>query len=296
MHSADLRRARGGFTLVELMVALLISSVIVAVVFQLLNSQTRFVAVQGGREEAQQNARGALEIVAGELRGAFPAGLVAGDAQSLTFMQPRLWGIVCGGAASTVDLLVPVTGAVDQLVDGAGTGILFNTAAPGTAATWNPDPANPVVPRAVVTSATLLGAGAQGNCVGRGAAGNVQTVQVTSNQAIAAMTAPDQTAVLYSLTTYQMGVADGRTWLQRSFGTGAFNPQPLAGPLRDGHGFRLAYFAGTPAAEVNVAGNPALLRTVRMVQVQVVSESRSRLDGRVQSDSGVVTVMLRNWQ
>ena len=72
MRSADLRRRSGGFTLVELLVALVISGVLMATVFQILTGQSRAVAVQGAREESQQNVRGALEIVASELRTAVP--------------------------------------------------------------------------------------------------------------------------------------------------------------------------------------------------------------------------------
>jgi prepilin-type N-terminal cleavage/methylation domain-containing protein len=45
VRSGDACRPRGGFTLVELMVALVISGLVMATVFQILNGQTRAVAV-----------------------------------------------------------------------------------------------------------------------------------------------------------------------------------------------------------------------------------------------------------
>ena len=73
------------------MVALVIAGFIMATVFQILTGQSRVVAVQGAREETQQNVRGALEIVSSELRAGIPQGILAANAQSITFMQPRAW-------------------------------------------------------------------------------------------------------------------------------------------------------------------------------------------------------------
>ena len=71
---------RGGFTLIEILVALLISGLVVSSIFQVLQGNGRFVEMQSAREEVQQNARAALDLIAGDLRGVPPT--------AITVMQP----------------------------------------------------------------------------------------------------------------------------------------------------------------------------------------------------------------
>jgi type II secretory pathway pseudopilin PulG len=282
---------------VELLVALTITGLLVGLVLKILSGQTRFVAVQSGKEEAQQNVRGALEIISAELRGAIPGGLLAGDPQSLRFMLPRAWGVVCGTpAAGVVDLLLPVSGATGELAVGPGNGIMFNTSEPPglSASSWAPAVTGTL---ATVTAAQSLGAPPAGSCTSAmGSEGSLRVLRITSSSAIHTLGPARSVAVLYTVTGYSIATTAGETWLQRSNGMtalGVLTPQPLAGPVVANR-FRFTYYAGTPPAEVDVTGNPTLLRTVNMVRVQVVSESRARTSGRAQRDSGAVTVMLRN--
>ena len=272
------------------MVALLISGILITVVFQMINGQTRFAAVQGGRQEAQQNVRGALEIIASELRSAIPGAILTAGDQEITFMQPRMWGIVCGSPAwNQVDVIYPATAALDPFDTGATGGILFNTGSEDDP-NWQPDPHTA---RATLAGVQVLAAPGGGTCGTMGASGNVAVARLTSAQNIAALAVAGRSITVYTITRYDLGAAaDGRTWLNRSMGLN--NQQPLAGPM-DPAGFRFQYFAGTPAAAVAAPGaTPAALREIRMVRVQVVAQSTQPLDGRTQRDSGAVTVNLRN--
>lgn len=304
MRSADPRRRRGGFTLVELLVALVISGILMATVFQILTGQSRAVAVQGAREETQQNARGALEIVASELRTAAPQGIIRADANAITFLQPRAWGLVCGSnGANSVDAIFPSTAALNAFSTGPGSGVMINTAAAGH--DWRPRQATNAA-RATVQTIQQLGNGEAGACAGVnavGAAGNVVTVRITADWAIetlvGALGGPARREVmLYGLTRYDVAQVNGRWWLRRSNGADANGDpvqQPLAGPLRTQTSFALTYFGANPAVPVAAPGATAAgLEALRMVQVSVATESQQSINNRRQQDDGTVSVMLRN--
>src|SRR4028119_2380214 len=68
---------RRGFTPVGLMGWGGRGALLIAVVLNFVTGQTRIATAQSGREEVQQNARGALEMVARDLRGAGAGGAAA---------------------------------------------------------------------------------------------------------------------------------------------------------------------------------------------------------------------------
>ncbi|HEY0014786.1 MAG TPA: prepilin-type N-terminal cleavage/methylation domain-containing protein [Longimicrobium sp.] len=290
------RSPRAGFTLAELMVALVISGLLMTVVFQMLSGQSRMVAVQSGKEEAQQNVRGALEVISSELRGAMPGALLNAQDRSLTFMQPRAWGVVCGVAGSTVTALFPITGGVDSWNVAEASGVLINQAAtPADPAVWLPNPLAPAGRAQIQQVQVLAGGPNVGACAAMQAQGNVQAVQIATSQPLTG--AQGATVVTYTLTQYDFAQVGGRWWLRRNSGVsgGTFNQQPLAGPL-EANGFTLSYFtAGNPPVAIAAPGtNAAALASVRMVQVRVASNSTQTVNSRVQRDEGTVTVLLRN--
>lgn len=293
MHSSS--RSRAGFTLVELMVALLITGALVAAVLQLLNGQSRMVAVQSARQEAQQNVRGALEVVSSELRAAIPGAILEAQPQLIRFMQPRAWGVVCQVAGNVVTAVFPTTGALDGWTVGTGNGVLINTgnvAAP----VWLPNPHAPAA-RASITAVQQLATANTAPCNGMNAQGGAVAVSITTSVAVGAGVRGNMLAT-YTLTQYDLGQdATGNWWLQRNNGlnpNGTLAQQPMAGPLEQGL-FGFTYFAGSPAVAVAAPGtNQVQLSALRMVGVQVVTSSTQRLNNRAQRDSGAVRVMLRN--
>ncbi len=294
MRSGDARRPRGGFTLVELMVALVISGLVMATVFQILNGQSRAVAVQGAREETQQNVRGALEIISGELRTAFPQGILRADSSAITFMQPRAWGLVCGSnGPNSIDAIFPSTQALGAF--SAGSGVLVNTGAPD----WRPRPAADAGARATVTGLQTLGNGEAGACAGAapnnvGASGDVVSVRITADWPIAGLVgnlaaAERREVMLYSMAQYDVAQSGGRWWLRRG-------GQPLAGPLARAQDFGFTYHAADPTVPVAPPGAAAAqLQALRMVRVRIATESQQKpSNDQPQRDSGTVMVMLRN--
>lgn len=291
MNYAETRRPRGGFTLVELLVAMVVGSLLMIVVFQMLSGQSRVVAVQSAREEAQQNVRGALEVISSELRGAIPGAILSAEAQAISFMQPRMWGYVCpGGAGNAVNALFPANALVDLTVPSAGTGVMVNTVAIGQTPVWFPVPPA----RADLTAFNAVNADAACTGAGTGVAGNfvIRSVQGANigGQALAG-----STLVIYTMTRYELGQADGASWLMRRSGMdgASFNaPQPLAGPVESAKVTFTYYNAA--GAELTPAVATATPANIRMVRVQVVTNSAQKLNNQVQRDSGAVTITLRN--
>ena len=288
------------------MVALVISGIVMATVFQILNGQTQAVANQGAREQSQQNVRGALEIMASELRTAIPQGIMEAAAQKITFMQPRAWGILCGSnGPNSVDAVFPGAQALGAFTASAASGVAVNIAAAGH--DWRPRQETEGA-RATVTGVQTLGAGERGACAGAapaniGASGDVVSVRITANWAIEGLVgnlalAERREVVLYSVTSYDVGEVSGRWWLRRSNGVdanGEPDQQPLAGPLQGQAGFGLTYYAADPATPVAAPGTTAAgLNALRMVQVRVAAESEQTVNGRPQQDEGTIGVMLRN--
>lgn len=299
MSSAERALRRAGFTLVELMTALVIAGILTTVVYRLVQNQSRFVAVQGAREEAQQNARGALDIISGELRTLNPDGLIRAEAQTLEFMLPRAWGIVCNANASTttLDVIFPDLPA-DAITTGGSTGVLVDTAS-GDSAKWAPQAAVASTARAVVTDTTAFAVGAGGNCPATGgttSGGTVRAYRLTG----ARFPTPRRIGnlvMLYQLVRYDVGTSDGRPWVMRSNGVslaGSFTQQPLAGPLVHADSLRFRYYGGTGATPVTPGTNAAQLRDVSRVRIRLAVEGRQKVGGRAQQESDSVTVLLRN--
>ncbi len=107
-------RAREGFSLVELLVALSLTAVIGAAMTGLFVSQARLLEQQQKQEFARGVTRSASNILMSELRMVErDSGVVAASASSITIRAPYAMGIVCAatGALLTLSML-----PVDQMM------------------------------------------------------------------------------------------------------------------------------------------------------------------------------------
>jgi prepilin-type N-terminal cleavage/methylation domain-containing protein len=286
VHSADRSPGRRGFTLVELIVALVIGSILITVVLRMVTGQTRFASVQTAREEVQQNARGALEIVGSELRTALAPGLISATAEGIDLMLPRAWGVVCDAGATLrvvfpdiPDLTLPAgdqSGVMVRLADGTWMG------RSGARITYT------AAPQAFTVAAGTCGADVTVQGLGRS----------FSTSALPTAPASGNLVMVYERVRYAVGDVGGDLWLQRSLGWTGTQPnmQPVAGPVAPGTA-RFTYFDQAQAEMSPVPGtNAALLDAVRMVRFDVRMLSRQRLDGSIrQAEEGSITVQLRNW-
>lgn len=303
MSSAELKGARG-FTLIEVMVALVLAGILATVIFQIVRGQARFATVQSAQQEVQQNARGAIEIMASELRGVQRAGLVSTSRTSITFLLPRVWGISCGGAGgTTLDAIFPdVPNATDVMFAvNTASGLLGDTAT-AAAPQWVPIPdAGNLNGRAQVNSLPDQNPalGVAGNActdVRSTAPANGVLRAVTVNGSNLPAVPRGNTVYIYQLSRYSVGTAsNGEHWIYRSQGlpgtTGS--DQQLAGPLTsDTSGLVFTYFRSN-GTEFTPGNTRADLLQVARIGIKVAAHSRTK--GRANlSDSVTTSVLLRN--
>ena len=290
--------ARAGFTLVEVLVALVLAVMLGGFIFQVVQGESRFATVQSAREEVQQNSRGALEILSSELRSVQRSGLVAADANGITFLLPRVWGVSCGMTAGVLAVIFPAAGGVSFDITSAS-GLMGDLDANQTDAVenWSPSP-NPVAAnRATVTGLTALNPalGVAGNrCAGirTTAAGGLLEAYTVTGANIPAVPAGN-TVYLYQLVSYDVAQNGTEWWIRRNLGSGSTTQQPLAGPLNGANGLTLTYFDASGNAIAPPITALATLQTVARIGIRV--NTLARTQGRTNlQDTQTTSVVLRN--
>jgi prepilin-type N-terminal cleavage/methylation domain-containing protein len=287
---------RAGFTLVELMVAIVISGILTTVIFQVLHGNSRFVAHQSAREEVQQNSRASLDLIASDIRAAAAAGLLEIEPNAVRLYVPRGWGVLCGAVApgnQNVWALFPAGTFPDD----------FRREVPhwGVAIDQTNDPTLSTGAYRFVNS--VLPANSANPCA------SIQPNLTALHQAVgfrspgpslvdAGLTVPASAPLMvFEEVRYGVGQPAGSTdfWIQRmvGYGGGVPNMQPLAGPVPDGQALRFTYLRADGAT---TATTPA---EVRQIRIQLITQSRGKrqVSGQMRPeavDTATVEVFLRN--
>lgn len=292
MSSSKRPLRSAGFTLIEVMVALVISAILAGVIFQLVRGQGRFVSVQNAREEVQQNARGAMEIISSELRTIHPSGLAVAQKSALTFRLPRAWGISCGvgagvGTATTLTAVFPAALPAGMTALAGISGIMGDETA-NAALVYTPTPASATVQ--TVTGRAVVDLTAVGNACSAlrpvGPSTEVVALQFTGTGL--PVVPRGNRLYLYQTVTYDVDDSpDGAQWIHR-------NGQPMAGPLvTDTSGLVFNYWQNAGNTRLTAPVTAADLPTVGRVAVSVRTKSRGR-GGPTQYATDSMTVLLWN--
>ncbi len=115
------RYSRRGFVLAELLVALVIAAVIGVALTQLVLSQSRFAALQGGIIQARGGARAAFNVLSADLRMVTDSGLIAAARDSVTVRVPYAFGVACNqSAGTTIVSLLPADSAAYAAATASG--------------------------------------------------------------------------------------------------------------------------------------------------------------------------------
>jgi prepilin-type N-terminal cleavage/methylation domain-containing protein len=272
-------RARAGFSMVELLVALLVSSVLLIGVFQLVFAQNSAYSHQQGTADARQSLRAAGTLLAWELRHLSAAGgdLYALAADSVSVRSFDATAVVCRKRVVSAQYgLHSVAGEIE--VGDSAMLYIVNGNRPADDA-WRAV--------AIQNANTPAGLGMLTTCPSWPGTPAIQLgiqvgISATADTAGLRIGAPVRA---FRRRTYRMIEQNGDWWLGMREGAGAY--QLMTGPLRSGNGLVLRY-TDAAGANTTVAAN------VRAIEFILRSESQlARTVDSVHEDSVVMRVQLR---
>ena len=116
--------ARAGFTMIESIVALTISSALVLMVGAVFLVQNEFFAWILLRSQVQENARSITELVGSEIRSVAPNGVILADSSRMAIHSPIVSALACG--TESTDSYVHIPGGLASVDQGdvAALGVL----------------------------------------------------------------------------------------------------------------------------------------------------------------------------
>lgn len=281
---------RSGFTLVELVMAIVLGALVAGTLYRALVAQARFFAAQSAREEVQQNTRAALELIGSELR-TMPGGdaLVRAAADSITLRAARTWGVVCAAGGGTSLSIAHPAGAGAGGAVNTGTGLAVNFGSAG-----EPSWSDGVRVTAVSGPSSTCGGEGMGEQI------EVRTYTLGAVPRRGTVTpSPGNVVYVYDQVTYRTGASAGvpGVWIQRRIGDGgASSNQPMAGPVtEEGAGLHFQYFAaGSDVPLTTPISDAAVRGEVKRVMVVVESVSSGRAGGAPATKADTIVIPLRN--
>lgn len=267
-------RSPAGFTLVEMLVALVITGIMAGAVISLLMGQNRFYGSTDDVVFAEQNLRATSDLLSSELRSIYPAegpdsDVVTAGSGELTFRVDRKRGVVCGISSGDVYVFL-FSEASAPNIKSSGRGHATREAF--SSSTWSYDswdPMSTTMDRATGTGSTIVG-----TCESNG--GPTATSQ-NYDQFVAfrdwGTTLPENGSILriYGEVTYSFGSS--------GFGSGTAifrNGQELAAPFASDAGFSYVMTGGGVQSSVSSSAFDDIER-IRM-SATAVGESPNRYD------------------
>ena len=280
---------RRGFTLVELIIALVLMTLVGTVIFQLLNGTQRVSTAQSERMMLQSSLRTGALVVPAELREiATSAGgqtdLVHIDTDSVTYRAARGIGFTCAVTATQIKILnttVLPFSALRAIAPGRDSLLLF--------VDRNPDSrTDDVWVRLPVSSVAASTCGSQ-TAIAVTLPSFINSLPDSQLSSVR-VGGPVRTEEVMRLKSY---TADGQEWVGAASISGGDAVQPILGPIAPG-GFALSYFTGdgtvtTVPANVRVIGITVIGLTER-----AVAQGGNTGANAILQDTLVTRVLLRN--
>lgn len=252
-----------GFSLAELVVALVLAGLIGLALARLVISQARFVAGQDGMLQARSTARAAVNVMTADLRALTPGSLRAATKDSITVRVPYAFGVACQQSGGGVNAsLLP------------GDSSLYNTATASGYAFRDSTGVWQFIEPATVAGGTCSPVGPA--IVTLGATGWPATVVKVSPNDV--RTHEGDLIYLYQVVRYALAPSatlPGRLALWRTvLSTGARDE--LAAPFDTGS--TIQFLVGSRLTVVTTP--PAALDSVRGVRVRLVGQSERAPEGK----------------
>jgi prepilin-type N-terminal cleavage/methylation domain-containing protein len=284
-------RESRGFTLVEILIALVIMGVVTGALYQVLNHTQRLSRAQAEQVSLQSNVRAGSLVVPSELRelNTVVGGVLEQD--DILIAQPdrvryrAMRGLyaICESPAAPTEVRVFTTDLAayrDPVAVRDGLYVFIE----GDPDKEQDDQWIQVPINVVIT-----------NNVCPGAVGAVAGIRlITPNTPALVGLAVGTPVRVYEVMELKLGVVDGRSWLTaQSISGGDPAPNPVLGPLTDADGFGLRYFDANGAVTGDVNAIKSIEVTVRGITDEVVRINGSGAMGHPQ-ETLVSQVLLRN--
>lgn len=269
-----------GFTLVELVVAMVMTLVVVGAIHRLLLDTQRLSRVQAARIDLQSNLRASALLIANELRelsGSEPASPERIDLQSitangLTYRAPRGIGFVCDSpGAGQFRIARSSFFGYREPQPSRDVAYLFveGTADPPVADSWLP--------------LAITGVFA-GSCPAPGG----QAIGITTSSALSGI-APGTPLRIYETMELRLYQSDGEWWLGARSVSAGEAIQPFAGPFAGNGGVRFEYLDRFGMPTSDPAGARSVAVTMRGTTKLPVPPAGERLEEEL-----VLQTTLRN--
>jgi prepilin-type N-terminal cleavage/methylation domain-containing protein len=264
---------RRGFSLIELLIAMVMVGIVGAGLVRMLQSQMRFFQRSAGAADARSVSRNAINIMRNEFRMVEPGGVTAASPTSITVWLPYRMGIFCSNSSGTfmpVDSLIGAT----AIIQGYASRSIVGSGA------WT-----------YVATTTAPATGTSTDCTGAPAIALIPDGEVLSLTPALASTSGTP-LMLYQTVTYSLAasaLAPGRTALWRTVTGGA--SEELAVPFDAASAFR--YYVGTATSQ---AAAPATLSTISGIEMVLLGESERNSPGTnaPETQTTRVSIFLRN--
>ena len=293
-------RNRKGYTLIELMVALVVLLLVTGSLYKLLVSTQRLSRAQAERVDLQSNVRTASVVIPAELRelntvvgslDPFQNDIISMTATTIQYRAMRGIGFICqapavgGGEIRISAATTPATpGSYSGLrnpVLGRDAGYVFydNNSDLSTDDTWLP--------------VTITGVNTASTCGGVAAYSLTIAPTVAQLPGIPVLT-PVRIYEVMELSLYSSG---GQMWLgAQSISGGELAPQPLLGPLAPAavDGLKLTYLDNANAVTANVNNVKSIQLTVVGLSNQAIAKHGGSSQTSIVQDTLTSQVTLRN--
>jgi prepilin-type N-terminal cleavage/methylation domain-containing protein len=282
------RGERSGFTLVELMVAIVLSTAVLGAVYNILTNNQRFYRAQSQIVDVQQNVRAVAQILPSELRelSASDGDIIAMSDTALTIKAMRGFGIICAPPsvlAGTVVLRNSLLSGYREIDPARDSALVFRD---GDSTRSGDDRWLHAPVASVATGVNCTDGSAATSLTLTGLVGGIGLLDSVS------VGSPVRTFEVVNYRLYQD--SDRAWWLGvRTFSGGAWSAtSPVAGPLRPDDGVSFSYFDAdglATAVPANVAQIQLVVRGRSSQPIQVQGRPRGEYE-----DSLTVRVALRN--
>jgi prepilin-type N-terminal cleavage/methylation domain-containing protein len=247
MLKATVRR---GFTLVEVMLSLVMLLMVSGTVYQLLFTTQRLSRSQAERLALQASVRGAVLVLANELRELSSADLLGLGPSTVSYRAMRGFGYTCQA----------LTAGVIRIKRTDFSGNREPQAGRDSALVYAPDPAGSA--DSGWTSLGITSVSSSGSCPG--AAAPALSLTVAGSIPVGGLPAgtPVRIHEAMQLASYR---SEGRSWLGMRSLSSAEAIQPLFGPLAESEGVRLDFTDRSGAPTLLPAVVKSITVTVRGV-------------------------------